>query len=399
MSAALPNGGGDRRPGRATLAEDRRVHPVGAETPGESPHAPHAPHAAGGARAHDRARTGVGLGSWARVGFGFGLGAMLAWLVVQTVLQISELLSLFLVAIFVAMGLEPLVAWLTRHRMRRGWAVTVVLLGFALCVAGFVALIVPPVTDEVNSLAKAVPTWLNELHNHHTPLGRLEDRYHLLARARSTLTSTGGSGLAGGLLGAGKMVASVITSTVIVLVVTIYLMAALPVIKRFGLRFVAASKRPRAQTVTDEILSRTGRFMLANLVTSGIAGIATFAWCAGIGVPYPAALGFFVALMDLIPVAGSTIGGVVVSLVALSVSLPVAGATAGFYVAFRLAEDYLIMPRAMKYAVRVHPVVTVVGVLAGGALLGIIGALVAVPAAVAIGVLLDEYLFPRTDAA
>ncbi|MFF7971432.1 AI-2E family transporter [Streptomyces sp. NPDC007905] len=314
----------------------------------------------------------------------------------QTVLQIGELLTLFLAAVFIAIGLEPLVGLLTRHRVRRGWAVFVVLLGFVMCLAGFVALIAQPVTNEVDALIRAIPNWLAQLHDRHTFLGHLEDRYHLVSRVHGALSS-GGTGLLGGLLGAGKMVLSLVTSAVIVVVVTIYLMAALPVIKQFGFRFVPASRRARVETVTDEILARTGRFMLANLATSGIAGLATFAWCAAVRVPYPAALGFFVALMDLIPVVGSTIAGVAVSLVALSVSLPIAGATAGFYVGFRLAEDYLIMPRAMRYAVDVHPVVTVVGVLAGGALLGIIGALVAVPAAVSIGILLDEYVFPRTD--
>ncbi|GAA2919480.1 AI-2E family transporter [Streptomyces mexicanus] len=344
-----------------------------------------------------RLRPGVRTGGWLRAGFGLGLGATLAWLLVHTVWQIGQLLTLFLASVFVAIGLEPLVGLLTRHRVRRGWAVVAVLLLFTACLAGFAALVAQPVSDEVNALVKAVPRWLTELHNRHSFLGHLEDRYQVISKLRQALTS-GGAGVVGGLLGAGKIVLSLVTSVVIVIVVTIYLMAGLPVIKGFCFRFVAASRRPRAEAVTDEILARTGRFMLANIATSGIAGLATFAWCAAVGVPYPAALGFFVALMDLIPVLGSTIAGVAVSLVALSVSLPIAGATAGFYIAFRLAEDYLITPRAMQYAVDVHPVVTVVGVLVGGALLGIIGALVAVPAAVAIGILLDEYLFPRVDA-
>ncbi len=397
MSAAPPDSG-DRRPDDSSAREEQKGRPNGNGPRDEGARAG-IDERPSGRGLYGRGVSGTGSGSWARAGFGLGLGATLAWLAVQTLLEIGQLLSLFLVAVFIAIGLEPLVTWLTRLHLRRGWAVTAVLFVFGLCLAGFVALIVPPVTEEINALVNAVPTWLSKLHDRHTSLGRLEDHYHLVSKARRTLTSSGSSGLVGGLLGAGRIVVSVITSTVIVLVVTIYLMVGLPVIKRFCFRFVAASKRTRTQTVTDEILSRTGRFMLANLATSGIAGLATFAWCAAVGVPYAAALGFFVALMDLIPVVGSTIAGVAVSLVALSVSLPVAGATAGFYVAFRLAEDYLIMPRAMKYAVDVHPVVTVVGVLIGGALLGIIGALVAVPAAVAIGILLDEYLFPRTDAA
>ncbi|MET8957706.1 AI-2E family transporter [Streptomyces sp. NPDC004393] len=337
-------------------------------------------------------------GRWFRIGFWLGLGATVAWLAVQTVLHVSQLLTLILLALFVAIGLEPVVTWLTRHHLRRGGAVAVVVVALLLILAGFVALIEPPVAKEVHALIKAVPTWLQQLHDRHSALGKLEDRYHLISRAKEGLTSQGATGVVGGLFGAGKTVLNAVTSLVIVVITTLYLMSGLPVIKRFCLRFTAASKRGRIQEITDEILNRTGRFLLGNIATSVVAGLATFAWCWGVGVPYPAALGLFVALMDLIPIVGSTIAGVIVSLVALSVSLPIAGATAGFYIAFRLAEDYLIMPKAMRYAVDVHPIVTVVGVLIGGALLGIIGALVAIPVAVAIGVILEEYVFTRTDA-
>ncbi|QHA09326.1 AI-2E family transporter [Streptomyces broussonetiae] len=337
-------------------------------------------------------------GAWFRIGFWLGLGATVAWLAAQTVLQISQLLTLMLLALFVAIGLEPVVAWLTRHRLRRGVAVAAVVFGLLVFLAGFVALIVPPVTQEVDALVKAVPSWLQQLHDHNSTLGKLEDHYHIVATVKQKLTSGSATSVLGGVLGAGRIVLSAVTSLVVVVVVTLYLMVGFPVIKQFCFRFIAASRREGVRTITDEILIRTGRFLLGNVATSAIAGLATWAWCWGLGVPYPAALGIFVAFMDLIPIVGSTIGGVVVSLVALVVSLPVAGATAGFYVAFRLAEDYLIMPRAMKYAVDVHPIVTVVGVLVGGALLGIIGALVAIPVAVAIGIVLEEYVFARADA-
>jgi predicted PurR-regulated permease PerM len=291
------------------------------------------------------------------------------------------------------------VAWLCRRGLARGWSVTLVVLGFASMLAGFVALVIPPVSAAATALTGAVPRWRRQLHDHHSTLGRLEDHYHVIEKTRAQLGSGGGaSDVAGGVLGAGQLVISALTSTVIVITVTLYMMAALPAIKRFSYRFVPGTRRKRAERITEEILSRVGRFMLGNIVTSAVAGLATFVWCEAIGVPYPAALGFFVALMDMIPVVGSTVGGVVVSVVALSVSLPVALSTTVFYIAFRVAEDYLIMPRAMKFAVNVHPVVTVVAVLTGGSLLGIIGGLVAIPAAAALGMVLDEFVFPRTDA-
>ncbi|MEU9387109.1 AI-2E family transporter [Streptomyces sp. NPDC048279] len=117
------------------------------------------------------------------------------------------------------------------------------------------------------------------------------------------------------------------------------------------------------------------------------------------GVPYAAAPGILTALTDMIPIVGSTPAGIVVSLAALSVPLPVAIATGVFHVTFRGAEDYLIVPRALQFTVDVHPLVTVVAVLVGGALLGTIGALVPIPAAVAVGLVPDEYVFPRKERA
>jgi predicted PurR-regulated permease PerM len=104
-----------------------------------------------------------------------------------------------------------------------------------------------------------------------------------------------------------------------------------------------------------------------------------------------------VGLLDLIPIVGSTVAGIIVSLVALTVSLPVALATAAFYIVYRNAEDYLITPRVMRRTVDVPGLVTVIAVLIGGALLGIIGALIAIPVAAAIKLILEEVSYPRLD--
>ncbi|MFD8705646.1 AI-2E family transporter [Kitasatospora sp. NPDC059648] len=338
--------------------------------------------------------------SWFRVGFALSTGALLAWHAVDAVVQLTSLLTLLLLAVFIAVSLEPVVAWLEHRGLRRRRSVAVVVLGLAAVLAGLLAVVIQPVSEEVSALVDAVPGWLQQLHDHQSTLGRIEDHYHLIERAKVQLGSGGSaSSLVGGVLGAGRLLLSTVTGAVIVISVTLYVMAALPDIKAFCYRFVPRSRRPGVEEITEEILSRTGRYMLGNVLTSAVAGLATFAWCAATGVPYSGALGVFVALMDLVPMVGSTIGGVVVSLVALSVSLPIALATAGFYIAFRLLEDYLIMPRAMKFVVDVHPIVTVIAVLLGGALLGLVGALVAVPAAVALGLVLDEYVFPRMDGA
>lgn len=336
--------------------------------------------------------------SWFGAGFALSVGALLAWHVVDAVVQLTSLLTLLLLAVFIAVSLEPVVAWLVRRGLRRAWSVAVVVSALVVGLTGLLAIVIPPVSDETTALVNAVPGWLQQLHDHQSTLGRLEDHYHVVERVKAQLGSAGSSsGVLGGVLGAGQLLLNTVTATVIVMSVSLYVMAALPDIKAFCYRFVPRSRRNRVEVITEEILNRTGRYMLGNVLTSAIAGLATFVWCLATGVPYAGALGVFVALMDLVPMVGSTIGGIVVSLVALSVSLPTAIATAGFYIAFRLLEDYLIMPRAMKFAVDVHPIVTVVAVLLGGALLGLVGALVAVPAAIALGLVLDAYVFPRTD--
>jgi predicted PurR-regulated permease PerM len=332
--------------------------------------------------------------SWFSVGFRAGLGVLAAYWLVLAVQHVESTLMLVLLSLVIAISADPVVGWLTGRGLRRSWAVAAVIVGLFLFLGGLSTLFIAPVTNEITALVHKVPTWLQQLHDHQSLLGRLEDRYKITEKAKKQL-GTDTSSLAGGLMGAGQLVATTVTGLFLVITLTMYFLAGLPTLKRFGLRFVAGSRREHAEALVDEILLRTGRYMLANLATSVIAGLATFIWLEVWGVPYPAALGVFVALMDLIPLVGSTLGGIVVSLVALVVSLPVAIATAVFYVVFRLAEDYLIMPRAMKFAIEVHPLVTILAVLAGGALEGVIGALLAIPVAVAIGLVLDDAVFPR----
>lgn len=345
-----------------------------------------------------RGRGAAASRSWVRIGFGLGIGLLAAYTVGQALLQSAQILTLVLLALFAAVSLEPVVAALRRIRFPRGLAVLVVILGMASLAALFVALVIPPVSREIDQLTKQIPIWLQDLHNHNSQLGKIEDRYHVVEKVKQQLSSGGlGAKLASGVLGAGKILLGLLTAVVIVITLTIYFMVGLPSIEDFALRLVAASKRQRTREMTDQIMRQVGRFMLANVATSVIAGLATSAWAWAFGIPYGALLGFFVAIMDLIPIIGSTIGGVVVSLVALSVSVPVAIATALFYTGFRFLEDHLTTPLTMKFVVRLHPVATMVAVLIGGTLLGIVGALVAVPAATAVSLVLDEVVFPARD--
>jgi len=331
------------------------------------------------------------------VGMAAAAGVAVTYGLAELVIRARSVLVLIGLALFIAAGLDPAVSWLTRYRLPRWSAVVVILLAAAGVVAGFVAAAIPPLTTQVTALAHELPHYMTTLQDHNSELGKLNARYHVEQRLAKLLSSKG-TALVGGVLGAGELVLSAASSMLVVIVLVVYFLAAMPQIKLFLYRLAPQSRRTRAILIGDEIFVKVGGYMLGNFLTSLIAGLGTWAWLEIFGIPYPLLLGLLVALLDLIPVIGSTIGGAIVSLVALTVSLPVALATLAFYIGYRLAEDYLIVPRIMGRTVEVPAVVTVVAVLLGGALMGLIGALVAIPAAAALRLLLHEVTFRRLDA-
>lgn len=330
------------------------------------------------------------------IGLTGAAGVAVAYGLLQLLSAARDVLTLIGLATFLAIGLSPAVDWLVRRRLPRWSAVLVVLFAIVVLVGGFVAAAVPPLVEQANHFVQVLPTLWQEMRNHSSLIGRINDRFHLQQRLTSSVSGSA-STLLTGVIGAGQMVFSALVSTVTVVVLTIYFLADMPRIRRTFYRLVPASRRPRAILIGDEIFTRIGGFVLGNLITSLIAGVATFLWAVVTGIPYALLLGLFVAIMDLIPVVGSTLAGLVVALVALTVSFPLALATGGYIIVYRLLEDYLLVPRIIGKTVRVPAITTVVAVLVGGALLGIIGALVAIPVAAVIGLVLEEVAFPRLD--
>jgi predicted PurR-regulated permease PerM len=330
------------------------------------------------------------------VGMTAAFGVAVAYGVVELFIRARSVLIIIGLAMFIAAGLDPIVGWLVRYRVPR-WAAVVIVVCSALGVVGaFLAAAIPPLASEAASLAHQIPHYMHSLQDRNSQLGRLNLKYHIQQRL-SKLVTGGGSSLIGGVLGAGEFVLSTASFIVAVGVLSIYFLVGLPRIKVFAYQLVPHSRRPRVILMGDEILAKVGGYVLGNFITSVIAGLGTYFWLLAFGVPYPLLLAMFVALLDLVPVIGSTIGGVVVTLVALTVSLPVALATLGFYIGYRLAEDYLIVPRIMGRTVQLPGIVSLVAVLIGGVLLGIVGALVAIPVAAAVRLLLHEIAIRRLD--
>ena len=330
------------------------------------------------------------------VGMAAAAGVAVTYGAVQALVVVHQALTLAGSALFLAVGLEPVVSWLVRHRLPRWAAVTAVYLTALLLVVGFLAQAVPPLVDQATQLVVRAPTYLATAQDHSSSLGRVVDQLNLQQRLTDLLDS---STVVDSLLGAGLLVFNAITNLVLLAVLTAYFLVDLPRIRGLVYRLIPASRRPRAILIGDEILAKVGGYVLGNVIISLIAAGATFAWLEALGVPYPLLLAIFVAVFDLVPVVGSTVAGVVVAAVALTVSLPVCLATVAFFVVYRLVEDYVLVPRIIGRAVQVPALVTVVAVILGAALLGVVGALVAIPVAAALQLLAREILFPRLDEA
>ena len=330
------------------------------------------------------------------VGMAAAAGVAVTYGVVRVLESMSSVLVLIGVAFFLALGLEPAASWFVNRKLPRWAAITLVFVTFLVLLGAFVGAAIPPLAQQAGDLIHQAPHYIQQAQDHSSAVGRLNDRFHLQQRITDALNGSGGS-LLNNVVSAGTAVFGALADVLIVVVLTVYFLIDMPRIRTTLYRLVPHTRRPRVILIGDEVFAKVGAYVLGNVLISVIAGIATFIWLMAFSVPYPLLLGIFVALLDLVPVVGSTIAGVVVAAVALTVSLPVCITTTVFFVVFRLAEDYLLVPKIIGRAVKVPALITVVAVLIGGALLGIVGALVAIPIAAALQLLTQEVLFPRLD--
>ncbi|MGW4410842.1 AI-2E family transporter [Nonomuraea sp. NPDC004702] len=330
-------------------------------------------------------------------GFTAALGVLTAWLLVQALTASASMLLLIIVSLFLAVGLDPAVRWLEEHGLPRWAAITAVFTAVIVLFAGFAMAIIPALSEQAGQFAEQLPAYIQQLQNN-PQIRDLDQRYQLLERLQTYLTSGDlGRQVFGGLLGIASIVVSAVFSTLTVLILTLYFLGALRSITRTGYRLIPRSRRDRARLLGDEILNRVGGYVAGNLIISLIAGVTTFVFLSIAGVPYALALAIIVALTDLIPLIGAFIGAGIATLVALFASLPVAIATLIFFVVYQQIENYLIAPKVMKSSVDVPAAATIVAALIGGALLGVVGALLAIPVAAAVQVIVNHVVLPRQE--
>lgn len=335
------------------------------------------------------------------LGFVGGIGVLFAIGLWSVLASLASVLTLMAVALFLALGLEPVVQWLLRRGLSRTAAVAVVFVAVILFFVGLLAAVVPPLVTQTTELAQSSPDLLDRL-LHWKLLRDLDDQYHVISQAQTELQRrlTNGEtvmGLFGGLLGASKALVSGLFSAFTVLILTLYFLASMRSANDFAYRLVPASRRARVRLLGDEIQRRVGGYVAGQIAVASINGFCTYILVTALGLPYGLVLALTVGVFGLIPLVGATIGALVVVLVALFDSWQAGVIVAVYYVIYQQIENYVIAPRIMSRTVAVPGAVALIAALAGGALLGILGALVAIPIAAGILLVVQEVVVPRQE--
>lgn len=333
------------------------------------------------------------------IGFFGAIGAALGIFLLQQLLSISGMLTLLVISLFLAVGLNPLVEWFMRRGLRRGFAVALVLAGVLGVLTLFGFTVAPVISEQIATISANAPGWLDDL-QHNATVERLDDKYDIITRAKDYLASGNfGSSVFGGVLGVGLKVLSVLTNSLIVLVLMVYFLASLPTIKHAAYAMAPASRRPRVASLGDRIITSTGAYVSGAFVVAICAGLSTLVFTFLIGLSeYSFALAFIVGLLSLIPVVGSIVSAVLITALGFTVSPTVAIACLVYFLAYQQLEQYVIYPKIMSRSVDLPGTVTVVSALVGGSLMGITGALLAVPVASALVLLHKEVFLRRQNA-
>jgi predicted PurR-regulated permease PerM len=332
------------------------------------------------------------------LGFVGAAGALVAYWLLTNIVAIGSTLILIVVALFLAAGLNPAVSFFERRGLRRSYAVLVVIVCVVIAVVLFLVAIVPVITEQVKSITDQAPQWFDRLQNNRQ-VQDLDDEYDVIDKARDYVTGGNFVGtLFGGALGIGLAVLGALFNAFIILVLTLYFLSSLDATKRAVYRLAPASRRDRVSRLGNRIIESVGGYVAGAFIVAMCAGLSSvvFLFAVGLG-KYAVALAFVVALLDVIPMIGATIGAVVVTAIGFAEDPKIGIACVIFYVIYQQVENYVIYPRVMSKSVDVPGAVTVIAALVGAALLGVVGALLAIPTAAAILMLTREVFVRRQD--
>ncbi|MGZ4352345.1 MAG: AI-2E family transporter [Gaiellaceae bacterium] len=328
------------------------------------------------------------------------LSALLVLLAVGIVLYVlwisRQVISWVLVALFLALALNPAVEWVNRKWVRRrGLAVGIVFLAALLATAGIAAAFVPTLVDQVTHFSDAVPGYVQDLIHGRGRLGFLETKYQIVEKVRHALKTGGAArvlGVTGTALAVTKSVVTAVVAVLTIIFMMLFMLLEGPawVERLYGL--LPEAQRPRWEAVGRDIYRTVGGYVTGNLLISLIAGVAAGVLLFAVGLPYAVALGLVVALLDLIPLAGATIAAVIVTLVAFAASgLTIGIVVAVYFVVYQQVENHILQPLVYGRTVQLSPLAVLISVLIGAQVAGVLGALGAIPVAGAIQVILVDW--------
>jgi predicted PurR-regulated permease PerM len=298
---------------------------------------------------------------------------------------VRDILVLVLIALFVAVSLDPVVRWLVRHKIPRSWSVAIVIAGMLVLFTIFIWSVVPPMVEQGTTLFGNLPRYVRDLPEKSRTIRELSDRYDLTGKL-SDLASTLPTEVASSAVGVMQQFFGVLASILTVLVLSIYFMADMPRLRRGLVRLFPHRRRPQVAEVVNVVVDKVGAYMIGNLIISFFAGITSFLVLELARVPYALPLAILVAITDLIPMIGATLGAAICVLVALfTVGFwPAAVIVIIYFVVYQQVENYLIAPRVLRNTVDLSSVAVLLCALIGGTVLGVVGALMAIPIAAAV---------------
>ena len=346
-----------------------------------------------------------------QIGLLGGLGVLLAIAIGSAILQIQTILLYAFAAIFIALGLEPAVQFLMRRKLPRWASILTIILLVLGALTGAMLIIIPVIVDQFTELIQGIIANIQH--------GALEDFKNWLSGVFpgldldgmiETVISTLGApdtwtelppwlaGIVGGVFGVVGQVAIAAGGTFIVLVLMLFFIASMPAMKAGMYKLVPVSNRTKFISIAEQIMGSVGSFVMGQFFLGLTNGALTFLLLSLLRNELAAAFAFFAFVASMIPLVGTLSASVLITaLVALLDDPQKALWIAGYYLVYMQVEAYAISPQVMKRAVKVPPVAVVLAALIGGTLLGILGALVAVPVAAAIQLIIREVVIPRQE--
>jgi predicted PurR-regulated permease PerM len=329
------------------------------------------------------------LGLTAAIGFG------LAYLLFRAVQQGRESLLLLLLALFLAAGLDPAVRKLESFGLGRGPAVALVFISALLLIAGLAVAVVPPLVEQTSTFVHNLPGYVDELQRNRR-IADLDRRFGVLSSVQRYLKDSSLlSKVAGNLVSVGSAVASIIFQVFTLFILTLYFLTYFEDITGFAYRLTPASRRPQVSRIGDKIVSQIGHYLIGTVALALLRGLFTLIFLWLLGVPYPFALAFIAAALDVAPLVGTALAALVVCTVVLLESVPTGIAVICFFIGYEVLARLVFIPRLLDDSVRISPAAAVVGALAGYTMLGVIGFLISIPLVAVLTLILREVVLPR----